>query len=252
LSLPESGTAFPLIQSVLKSDDVGVSADRGTTENGATLTVLDAGANLFHLSIPGLQIELDITANSDAGVPVGMNQIARMSAASLDRVLFGAWSVQGPTTGSLSVFVTGYQTAVSEMPTTGTATYLGSNGVGGVVLTPSGTAEVIGHANLQANFATGVVAGELYGLKAVDSLGAESAWNTVALTATIATGTATFSGTTAVTDSPSTPFALGGNAAGHVNGAFFDWNAAELGAVWSLSDGSGAALGIIGAERQPD
>jgi hypothetical protein len=39
--------------------------------------------------------------------------------------------------------------------------------------------------------------------------------------------------------------ALSGSATGHIDGAFFGPAAQNLGAVWSLNDGSGAALGTV-------
>jgi len=70
-------------------------------------------------------------------------------------------------------------------------------------------------------------------------------WNDVSVAGTIAMGTNKFSGTTAATSSPGTPMSLSASATGHIDGAFYGPAAQNLGAVWSLSDGTGSALGTV-------
>jgi len=72
-------------------------------------------------------------------------------------------------------------------------------------------------------------------------------WNDVSVGAAIAAGTNRFGGTTAVTSSPANSFSLKPSAAGSVNGAFFGPAAQQLGAVWTLSDGTISALGSVTA-----
>lgn len=72
-------------------------------------------------------------------------------------------------------------------------------------------------------------------------------WNDVSLNASIAPGTSRFSGSTAATSAPGTGFSLAGSATGHIDGAFYGPAAQNLGAVWSLSDGTGSAIGVIAA-----
>jgi hypothetical protein len=78
-----------------------------------------------------------------------------------------------------------------------------------------------------------------------------SAWNDVSVNASIAAGTNKFSGRTAVTSQGSTtsPYALKGSATGHIDGAFYGPNAQNLGAIWSLSDGTASAIGVVAAGR---
>jgi hypothetical protein len=141
------------------------------------------------------------------------------------------------------------------MPTTGTATYSQTGGVGGTTFAPSANgvvaATVSGDANLTANFGTGVVTGNFTNMSAYNS-GAFTPWNNVSVNASISAGSNLISGSTAATSAPSGNFALKGNASGHINGGFYGPNANELGAVWTLSngDGTGSAIGVVGARRQ--
>ncbi len=142
-----------------------------------------------------------------------------------------------------------------RIPTSGTATYSQTGGVGGTTFAPSGNgvvaATVSGDANLTANFATGAVTGSFTNMSAYNT-GTFTPWNDVSVNASIAAGTNQFSGSTATTSAPGGNFALKGNAAGHINGSFYGPNANELGAVWTLSngDGTGSAIGVIGARKQ--
>ena len=70
-------------------------------------------------------------------------------------------------------------------------------------------------------------------------------WNDVSFSASIGTGTNRFSGTTAATSAPGTGFSLAGSATGTINGAFFGPAAQNVGAVWTLGDGSISAIGTI-------
>jgi hypothetical protein len=142
------------------------------------------------------------------------------------------------------------------MPTTGTASFSGTadamvfKTVGGNIL---GTL-VDGRADVSVNFASGQVTGALTHMQQFDGLSYSTTsgylpWNDVSLSASIATGTNRFSGSTAVTSAPSSTFSLLGSATGHVDGAFYGPAAQNLGAVWSLSDGSASAIGTIAAKQ---
>jgi hypothetical protein len=103
---------------------------------------------------------------------------------------------------------------------------------------------VEGSASFSANFGSGQVTGNFTKMQAPGS----QAWNDVSLTASISAGTNRFNGSTAATSAPGTPISLSGSATGQINGAFFGPAAQNLGAVWSLSDGSGSALGTVTAK----
>jgi len=76
-------------------------------------------------------------------------------------------------------------------------------------------------------------------------------WNSVSLMGTISGGQNSFSGTSAVSSAPAGPFALNSSATGTFSGLFFGPSAQELGAVWTLFDGTNAAEGTIGAKTGP-
>jgi hypothetical protein len=61
----------------------------------------------------------------------------------------------------------------------------------------------------------------------------------------IAAGTNKFSGATAITSTPQGLFTLSGSADGSINGAFYGPAAQNLGAIWTLSDGTKPAIGGV-------
>jgi hypothetical protein len=138
------------------------------------------------------------------------------------------------------------------MPTAGTATYTGI--VEGTVFFHPGYGEqsthcfcglssLAGNASFTANFGTRNVSGNLTNMTAD-----ESPWNNVAFNSTI-TGNV-FSGTTSVTSVPAGNASLGANATGTLEGRFFGPTAQEAGAVWTLFDGTNAAIGTL-TGKQP-
>ena len=77
-------------------------------------------------------------------------------------------------------------------------------------------------------------------------------WNDISITAGIAAGTNKFTGTTAVTSAPSAPagnFILKDSATGSINGGFYGPAAQNIGAIWTLSDGTTSAVGGVAASR---
>jgi hypothetical protein len=145
------------------------------------------------------------------------------------------------------------------MPTTGTADYSGAGTVHGVVIFPNapgiqpatGTVLLVGDAHLSANFATGAITGGFTNVTTYDYFFPPSAWNDVSVNARIAAGTNKFGGSTADTSQLSTTssYTLKGSATGHIDGAFYGPSAQNLGATWSLSDGTASAIGVVAAGR---
>jgi len=136
----------------------------------------------------------------------------------------------------------------SGMPTTGSAQFAGIAS-GNVFQANNGTiigTQVDGKANLSVNFSSGQVTGSLTQMHQLSSPGTLP-WNDVSLSASIAPATNRFSGTTAVTSTPGTGFSMTASATGHVDGAFYGPAAQNVGAVWSLSDGSRSAIGAFAA-----
>jgi hypothetical protein len=62
-------------------------------------------------------------------------------------------------------------------------------------------------------------------------------------------GTNRFRGATAVASTPSGLFTLSGTATGSITGAFYGPTAQNLGAIWTLSDGTTSAIGGVLAGR---
>ena len=214
------------------------------------------------LNIPALNVTAQIYWDSlDGGLTL------------LNYVALGAWAEPQSNAGaygSITAFAFGYETPKTSMPTTGTAAFGGL--AEATVLKPVDgsirAAFVRGSAGLTVDFASGTITGSFFSMTQSDYVSYANGtghvppvtggifggmgshpWNDVSLTATIAGGTNRFTGSTAATSSPSTTFSLGSTAKGFVDGAFYGPNAENLGAVWSLSDGTGSALGTLGAER---
>jgi hypothetical protein len=99
-----------------------------------------------------------------------------------------------------------------------------------------------GTPSISVNFGSGSVSGSFTQMRMSNSL---QPWNDVSVAGNIAMGTNKFSGTTAATSAPGTLMSLSGSATGSINGAFYGPAAQNLGAVWSLSDGTGSALGTV-------
>ncbi len=191
-----------------------------------------------------------------------------ISISSLGWLASGSWTVTNVPTvatkdtinasGNVSVFIMGYQTPTSAMPTTGSAIYhagsaaqpvgLGAffNGNGG----PS--AALAGQIDITADFAGGTVNGTLtntvavYGTGTYNSNGeifAKLPWNNVAMTGSISGNT--ISGTSSVTSNPANLTSIGPGATGTIKGGFYGPTADQIGLIWTLSDGKSAALGTI-------
>lgn len=173
--------------------------------------------------------------------------------ANLNYTALGNWVVANASTGlasNMAYYVAGYQTPVASMPTSGSATYGGAGTVIGSVLTPGGStgAQLNGNSALTANFSTGAVTGAFTNMTATPVTGgAATPWNNVSLTANISG--AKFSGQTATSSTPSGTYALG-SATGTINGGFYGPSANEVGAVWTLYDGSKAAFGGVAGPKQ--
>jgi hypothetical protein len=245
-----ANVTFPLISTSLKSASPGMSA---AASPDATLTVNSATPTNFQLVIPSINVNANFTsienivANS-SGWTWGYSYVA-----------VGSWRTASGSSGPLqsdTFYSSGYETSGSGMPTTGTAQFAGLAS-GNVYQINNGTilsTEVDGKANLSVNFSSGQVAGSLtqmqqYDGKPVSGTPGYLPWNDVSLNANIAPGTNRFSGTTAATSAPGTSFSMAGSATGHLDGALYGPTAQNLGAVWSLSDGSKSAIGALAAKQ---
>ena len=259
-------TAFPLLQSVVTVVPGTVAAGAVTMDVGATVTnsapggtyELDVGNPLLGVSHVMLQpspsgsrtvFQADLGGGATAFL-----DIVNPATSSLSWTSYGFWDVHASTNYTNTAFTTGYATSAAAVPTRGTATYVGSvigeafhphaSGIDGVDFY-----QLSGDATLQANFATGSVSGSLTNMITRGFEGDTAPWNSVALAGSI-TG-AQFGGTSMAVSAPVNSGSLSGGAKGTFAGMFFGPNAQELGAVWTLYDGTSSAVGSIGAKNDP-
>jgi len=237
-------TVFPLLQTVQVADNGTLRPSLNAMSGGATLT-LDRSASraTFNIADGALEVSNVVLTKTPTTVyhETSGSTVIRLDFDALDWTAFGSWSVypdRNPN-GHYSEFVTGFQTPGTAVPTSGSATYDGvATGNGGYL---SGTAK------LQTDFGARTVTGTLTDMRAGDWDSGYLPWNTVSLSASFASGQSRFSGTTAVTSAPGNDRSLGAGAVGTVLGSFFGPNAQEVGAVWTLFDGTRSAVGTIGA-----
>lgn len=177
----------------------------------------------------------------------------------LDWTVYGSWGIRSATNIPQrgATFVTGIETSDSAIPTSGTATFNGF--VEGSVTVPSGTAidtaSIRGDATITANFANGTISGAASDITAIPigtlpmtgpvTPGSPQAWNSLSFQGTMTSGLNGFSGATAVTSAPEGAYSLLDSATGYFAGMFYGPGAEELGAVWNLYDGIGAAAGVL-------
>jgi hypothetical protein len=255
-----SATVFPLLESVVLIDSNGLTADTAATTQGGTLgmdATADTTSDHFNLSVPGAgysSVSLVAGGWYCYGTACGGAlelDLRNPATSNLSWTTYGSWAAYETGKTSFSPFVTGFATPVASVPTAGSATYNGA--AQGVAWLPAAgnqfgvfSASLAGDATLQANFASGAVTGSLTKMTANGA-----PWNSVSLAGTIALGQNYFSGTSTVTSTPAGAASLGGSASGTLAGLFFGPNAQELGAVWTLFDGTKAAAGTIGAKTGP-
>ena len=135
---------------------------------------------------------------------------------------------------------------MNALPTSGSATYLGKTT--GETYSPSGGGSLAGNASVTVNFGTNAVTGTLTNMTVI-VLGGNQAWNDVSLSGTLSG--ATFSGTTAATSAGGGNLSLKASATGTMSGAVYGPAANNVGAVWTLFDGTSAAAGALGAKQAP-
>ncbi|HET7817089.1 MAG TPA: transferrin-binding protein-like solute binding protein [Sphingomicrobium sp.] len=230
---PVPGTAFPGLQTVLywaeitNADDI--APDAAANAAGAKVT---ADGTRLHVDVPTWQTSIELV---------------EWGHASLDWTRVSYWNIDdwwGGGGTNRSVFVFGYETPAGSVPASGTATYGGLAEGSAFYPENQGAGEVrlTGNAAFTADFGARSVTGSLTGMTANGA-----PWNSVAFNSTI-TGNA-FSGTTSVTSAPGGIASLASNAAGTLEGKFFGPSAQEAGAVWTLFDGTKAAIGTLSGKR---
>ncbi|MEO7133296.1 MAG: transferrin-binding protein-like solute binding protein [Vicinamibacterales bacterium] len=253
-------TVFPLLQSVVTINDQAVKTDAAAMNGGATLAFAANGGPIDEvaLDVPGDQLSnVALTAGgfycySLCG-QIGSNSVTVELAEPADDLSwtsYGFWDSLDARSETVATFVTGYKTADSNVPTSGSATYNGS--VVGKVIFPDAGAHGVGvyylngDVSLAANFGSGSITGNLTNMTS-----GQGPWNSVSLLGSISGSQNAFSGTSAATSAPANAAAMSGSASGTFAGMFFGPSAQELGAVWTLFDGSSTATGSFGAKTGP-
>ena len=257
-----SSTVFPLLESVVSIGPGRVAAGATTMNAGATLASTAPG-NGYRLDVgnPALGVSNVALAPSPSGkanvfeADLGHGataslDIANPATSNLSWTTYGFWNVQASDNYTNAAFVTGYATPATSVPTSGTAGYRGSvigeayhpdaGGIDGVDFY-----HLSGDATLLVSFGSGSVTGNLTNMITTGFEGDTAPWNSVSLLGSISGGQ--FSGTSAATSAPGNSGSLSGSATGTFAGMFFGPTAQELGAVWTLHDGTSSAVGSFGA-----
>ena len=175
----------------------------------------------------------------------------------LDYTRFGYWS-QGDTvdgTFHVGAWSTGFITPASQIPTQGTASYAGKatglyNAAVGSPAFPDFDSSIVGQVNLTADFAQSTLSGSITNIMATNLVSLSTgAVNDIGFSATIDRTNNLFSGATSVTGAASGTYAFGPTASGLINGRFYGPNAAEVGAVFNLTEGTRRLIGSFGAKH---
>jgi len=263
---PVIGTVFPVLATSLQFGAAGAAVVPGDPSATATIVPNNCSpqpaCNIsygWRLSIPSLG--LNVTTNGRLDLSV---ELSAGLTSSLSYVTLGDWAPGDGQAAPISqsyytLYQFGYETPVGAMPTTGTATFAG--GTQGTEFLPVAgqltSIAVFGGASISVDFASGKLTGALTQMNAQttadffdDAPHPSVPWNDVSLSASIAAGTNRFTGSAAAASNPQSTYSLSGSAKGSIVGAFYGPNAEELGAIWTLSDGNGSAIGGIGAKRQ--
>lgn len=251
---------------VTSTQATGLEFDQGATLTITGTQVVNGQTQaIFQFDGQDLRVHATNLSGAEETVTTSDGRQLVFGITSLNYSLFGIWSVTPSSVGdpqnstSTAIFLSGYQTSTSGVPT-GSATYSGNGtngGVVGLVLAPSGTGTIgagalQGQATIAVNFSTGAVAGSLTGMTVTPVNGTAAAWNNVSLSGSLSGSN--LSGTTGSTGTPPTgAMSFDGSSTGTFKGALFGPSGQELGAIWTLYDSTGqgkSAVGVLGATKQ--
>ncbi|HEX5279980.1 MAG TPA: transferrin-binding protein-like solute binding protein [Micropepsaceae bacterium] len=253
---PSTGEVYPFKQTVISVTGSYTVPDAAVNAGGASLSVVDwkaSGESQFRLTIPGLGVDSTFTSASLLkGPSTVLGGTFQLVTFSFNYALLGMWQVDsiahpiGCCTylHDFGAFISGYETPASAIPAAGTAVYSATANVAGYLTAPFVLASLAGDGSFSADFSSGVITGNFTNMVASNRV-TTAPWNDVSITASLISGTSHFSGSTAVTSAPDAAFAISRTASGHIDGGFYGPNANELGAVWSLSDSTSVAIGVV-------
>jgi hypothetical protein len=261
-----SSTVFPLLQSVVSILPGSVAAANTTMTAGATIASTSPSSS-YRLDVgnPALGVSNVVLTPSPSGKANAFQadlsggataflDIANAATSNLSWTTYGFWDVHASNNYTNAAFVTGYSTPATAVPMNGTATYRG-NVIGEAYHPAAGGIDGVnfdhlsGDVTLQASFGSGSITGDLTNMITTGFEGDTAPWNSVSLLGTISG--AGFSGTSAATSAPANSGSLSSSATGTFVGMFFGPSAQELGAVWTLHDGTSSAVGSFGATTNP-
>ncbi len=247
---PPPNVPFPALASFFQPTPAGLSA--ASTGESASVTLLTY--NKLQLVVPA--VNLNVTWSDPPGLIAFPGDEPTFG---LSYVVLGGWISRDGTPPNLSpyksagYFAFGYETSPTAMPASGTASFSGFTfgtaytSVAGHIL----AADLQGTATFSTDFASGKLTGALtnifYGSASTLLSVSNAPWNDVSVNASIGSGTNRFSGATAVTSAPQNTFSLKPSATGRIDGAFYGPAAQNIGAIWTLSDGTTSAIGGVAA-----
>jgi hypothetical protein len=268
-SPPATGTVFPLNQQVVSRDTNGVNTNY-TPPTTATLTLVGtqgSGASavpLYKLSLPGVSL-----AGADSMAADGSTTgLIFYVVPNMTYTEAGYWGMKSSDNGSyMGQFIAGYQTPAANVPTGGTATYIGNTGLPnspntgqltGWSFYPCGTSvcpRILenGNVNIGVNFASGTVTGSVTSIMSGNVSLDQHYWNDINLSGNMSG--AAMSGKVTLSNTGASTAAVDGMATGTTgtfNGALYGPGGQELGMTWSVAEPSTgkSAFGTITATKQ--
>lgn len=256
VSNPRVGDTFPLQQSVTSLNSTFFGPDNTVQNQGTVIVITDldaaGGPDGLSFNVPALGISgVNLQLNNDNVFVDSSNTIALVASnaqGNLEYTLFGGWDVSpgGDSPDYFSVFVTGYETPSSALAS-GTATYRGTAQGSEISGANGNVRDVEGQLELQVNFDTDQIAGDLFNMSVLLDGGGTESWNAIGFEGGSINGTS-FEGRTVVNSSAANG-GINGDGTGSFNGRFFGPNFDEAGLTWAIRDsagnvGFGAAAGI--------
>ena len=257
-----SNTTFPIMFTGVQQQSNGLAAI-ATGQSGTVTVTVDGEGAIYHVLIPSLNVDVTTSCCDEYGL-FGAFVGKYVDLGWWGRTSKGYIVAQEGNGSSFSSsegqYLYGYETPASAMPTTGQANFSGWALVnvyapvdGHILESAFGNGWIQGTASLSVDFSSSKITGAF--TKMVIGTKTNPAvllpWNDVSVNASIAAGTNKFSGITAVTSAPQNTFSLKASATGSIGGAFYGPAADELGAIWTLSDGTLSAVGGLAARRLP-
>ena len=235
--------SFPALSSSLRSSSTGLQTVPTSTSASVLSYSSDGFFRNYQLVVPALNINVAVKREW-----LDFNGIGQ------SYVFLDEWEgpIPGTTGENIVYFGYGYETPPAAMPTSGSASFTGA--AEGYIFSAGGRAYTLGNASFSVDFSSGSITGAFTNMFAYSAgytlPGGGGAWNDISVSASIAAGTNKFSGATAVSAVPAGgSWLLGNSATGHIDGGFYGPTAQNLGAVWSLSDGTTSAIGGVAAHR---